>query len=116
MRKTNAERVSWRFYLVFLNMASITSTACAPVKAVTRAREKATPRIGAAQVALEAERQIGKPTSHVVSVGHFWNSIIFWLFVVVAVVAITNCFFQLLRLLSDDSIKDVVRFLLRRAF
>jgi hypothetical protein len=101
-------------------MVTIPSAASAPVMALTRALETATPRTGAAQAAPEpdpeSERQLGKPTSNIVSTGHAWKSLIFVLFVVLTVVATTHCFFQLLRLLNDDSVKDVVKFLLRRAF
>jgi hypothetical protein len=85
----------------------VASAASAPVKALSREPEMALYPV--AQV-LEPLR-LWKLTSDVVSTEHRWIE----LSVVsrVAAVATINCFFQLLRLLNDDSLSHVVKILLQ---
>ena len=90
----------------------VVSATSVPVKALSQKPEMALYPV--AQVVLEPESRLWKITSYVVSTEQRWiEHLIFLLFGVVAAVATINCFFQLLRLLNDDSISHVVKILLQ---
>jgi hypothetical protein len=67
-----------------------------------------------AQASPESERRLWKLTSDVVSTEHRWSEyLIFCLFAILAAVATIHCFFQLFRLLNDESISHMVKILLQ---
>jgi hypothetical protein len=95
-------------------MATLTSTISARVQALSRERKIVTPGTSVAQAAPESESRLWKLTLDVASVQHRWiEHLSFLLFAVLSAVAIINCFFQLFRLLNDDSISHVVKMFLQ---